>query len=210
MTARWRLDLSAEFLRSSTADAAKVANPAKVSDNLSHFSRFSSPSASDPAEIEEQIAVALDGNGRDPAGKLACLPEVIAALGQDRPDPSIPREWVDGVARLRAMSCPATLLPEQWHALIDATGRLLDGWGARLAQLGWGATDIFGLDPIRPLDRLDRAGLIAVLPDREVIAITADTITLRTASGATQTFRRKPGQGAGTPIWNLSSGGSDG
>jgi hypothetical protein len=57
--------------------------------------------------------------------------------------------------------------------------------------LGWGTHDIFGCDPVKPLARLDKAGLCWLLEGRTVVALTMDTAVIGTRSGATLTFRRR-------------------
>jgi hypothetical protein len=57
--------------------------------------------------------------------------------------------------------------------------------------------ELFGMSTACPLGRVDLAGLVWLLDGRDVVALTVATATIRTASGALQTFRRveaQPGQ----------------
>jgi hypothetical protein len=80
---------------------------------------------------------------------------------------------------------------------------LLARWGAQLAAMGWTTTDVFGVHPEAPLARYDYAGLLSLLPGCEVAAVTAEAVTLRTRSGAVQTFRRNPKPMESVPLWEL-------
>jgi hypothetical protein len=60
--------------------------------------------------------------------------------------------------------------------------------------LGWGPHDLFGRDRDRPFARIDRAGLLWLLNGDKLVALTADTATIETRTGARQTYRRKPSE----------------
>jgi hypothetical protein len=77
------------------------------------------------------------------------------------------------------------------EALADAEA-FLRRWGAQAAALGWQADDLFGLDPVAPLRRYDKMGLIWLLHGQPVVALTAGTATIRTSSGGAVTFYRRP------------------
>ena len=111
-------------------------------------------------------------------------------------------QWLDGLARIRATPSPAGIPRAQWTKIIATAGKLLEHWGSQLAALGWTAEDVFGADPNAPWQRLDCMGLIPLLGDSEVVAVTAEAAILKTRSGATQRFyRRRPA--LGLPLWEL-------
>jgi hypothetical protein len=56
--------------------------------------------------------------------------------------------------------------------------------------LGWGPLHLFGCDRERPWARIDHAGLIWLLGGHKIVALTADTAVIETATGARQTYRR--------------------
>jgi hypothetical protein len=76
------------------------------------------------------------------------------------------------------------------EALADAA-LFLAQWGAIAEALGWQPEDLFGLDPVAPLRRYDRMGLIWLLRGRTVVALTAGTATIRITNGGALTFYRQ-------------------
>jgi len=101
--------------------------------------------------------------------------------------------------------CPAYIEPARWQQAVEDGRRLLAAWGEQAEALGWTATDLFGLhqSPDNPhpnydrLSRYDATGLCWLLLDRPVVALDAETATIRCASGATLTYYRhhKPALG---------------
>jgi hypothetical protein len=137
--------------------------------------------------------------------------EVVAAMEVDEGERAaiahhaggIPAEWCDGWARLQVMPCPDGMPEARWARLIDDAGRFLDRWAARASALGWGTLDVWGCHPSAPRARVDCLGLVGLLDGTEVVAITTDTATVRTRTGARQTVRRRPMPGA-APVWTLA------
>jgi hypothetical protein len=110
----------------------------------------------------------------------------------------VPRKWVEGFAELEARPIPRGVDRATWLAMMDAAGRFLDQWGSAAAALGWTAGELFGPDPTAPLNRRDRRGAAFFLANAEVIAITAEAITLR-VGGSVQSLRRR--DGFALPAW---------
>lgn len=114
----------------------------------------------------------------------------------------IPVEWLDGMARMRATRVPPGIPEAEWKRIALTADEILERWGARLAALGWTAADLFGADPQAPWTRLDAMGLVPMLGDCELTAVTTETAVLMTRSGATQRFyRRRHTQG--WPLWEF-------
>ena len=91
-------------------------------------------------------------------------------------------------------------------ACVRDGSRLLAKWGNQAEALGWTSADLFGLHapPEQPhasysrLSRYDATGLCWLSQGKEVIALTADTATIRNpATGSLTTYRRfnKPALG---------------
>lgn len=141
--------------------------------------------------------------GRGDCEKLASLSdfEERAAIVQE--GASVPREWAEGFATLEARPVPRGVDAAQWLAMMNAAGRFLDEWGAKAAALGWTAGELFALDPDSPMGRLDRRGAGFFLARRQVVAITATEITVKTGE-AIQRVRRRSGCGA--PAWENAGG----
>jgi hypothetical protein len=71
--------------------------------------------------------------------------------------------------------------------------RLIDaGWAEKAAALGRGPLDLFGCDRDRPFARLDHAGLLWLLNGDKLIALSQNTVTIETRTGARQTYGRRP------------------
>jgi hypothetical protein len=97
---------------------------------------------------------------------------------------------------------------DRWQHAVEDGKRFLAMWGEQAESLGWTSADLFGLHtpPEKPhpsyrrLSRYDCTGLIWLLGGRSVIALTADTATIKNpTTGTTTTYRRhnKPGLGPG-------------
>jgi hypothetical protein len=95
---------------------------------------------------------------------------------------------------------------ERWRQCVQDGKRFLAKWGEQAEALGWTSADLFGLHqvPAKPapsysrLSRYDCTGLIWLLQGRAVVALTADTATIRNpATGSLTTYRRfnKPALG---------------
>jgi hypothetical protein len=101
---------------------------------------------------------------------------------------------------------PAHISVERWQRAVEDGRSFLAAWGEQADALGWDSRDLFGLDipPADPhpsysrLSRYDNTGLCWLLQAKEVIAMTADTATIRNPStGAITIYRRfnKPALG---------------
>jgi hypothetical protein len=109
---------------------------------------------------------------------------------------------VFGVLQLRP---PAYVLEDRWRQCVEDGSRFLAKWGEQAEALGWTSADLFGLHtpPERPhpsyrrLSRYDATGLCWLLQGKAVIALTADTATIRNPRTGTTTYWRfnKPALG---------------
>ena len=67
-------------------------------------------------------------------------------------------------------------------------------WAAQASRLGWTAHDVFGVNQVKPFERLDGAGLVRLLNGRPVVALTEVEAVIECPNGARQVFRRnRPG-----------------
>ncbi len=64
------------------------------------------------------------------------------------------------------------------------------------------------IDCRAPYHRLDRAGLVLLIGDNRIAGLEDSSATLRTATGATQTYRRA-GHVGDVLVWELAGGLSD-
>jgi hypothetical protein len=101
---------------------------------------------------------------------------------------------------------PAYIPEDRWRQAIKDGKRFLATWGSQAEALSWDSRDLFGLHtpPDKPhatykrLSRYDATGLCWLLQSREVVALTAETATIRNpVTGTVTTYRRynKPSYG---------------
>jgi hypothetical protein len=84
----------------------------------------------------------------------------------------VPIIYASDFARLQAHP-PAEVPRERWDQFINDAALFLDRWGIQAEALGWRADELFGLDPIAPMARYDRMGLIWMLKGECVVALAA-------------------------------------
>ena len=145
----------------------------------------------------------------------AAKPELIDMLGRQRPDtrpgaydvllavpPGVPEQWAQGVADLLAMPRPTTWPETQWRQLREDAFGFLRDHAATAARLGWGALDIFGIDPTRPLVTHDAMGLVLLLHGRRVVELHADGAVIESNQGQRSSFTRRPTPSARVPVWH--------
>ena len=112
-------------------------------------------------------------------------------------DAKVPRDWAEGYARLQGQTAPVGVSSNRWQMFIDDCGWFLDRWAEKAAALGWRSADLFGLAGIKPVARVDLAGLCWLLQGRELVALTYSAAAIRGASGAILHYHRRdrgPGQ----------------
>jgi hypothetical protein len=113
-------------------------------------------------------------------------------------DDQIPREWGDGLARLHPDRALGDVPLKRWQRFVDDVALFLDGrWAEKAAALGWGPLDLFGCDRDRPCARIDQAGLLWQLDGNRLVALSENTATIETRTGARQTWRHSAVSPAG-------------
>ena len=104
-------------------------------------------------------------------------PARIAATTQERsgPEPAIPREWVQGVARLEQDRPPADIPRHRWRLFVEDCRTFLrsEALAHRAAQLGWDAVALFGCCR-NPLMYLGKAGLLWQVSGGKIIELHRD------------------------------------
>jgi hypothetical protein len=103
-----------------------------------------------------------------------------------------PTEWISGVARLTTMAPPRRYPAHAWQQLVIDAERFLDDWAQQAAALGWPAWELFGCHRRAPWGRIQGMALVLLLHGDPLAALTANEAVIRRASGAHQTWRRKP------------------
>ena len=115
-----------------------------------------------------------------------------AYANRTAPPVEVVADWAAGVVRLRAMPPPRSYPEHAWQQLIVDAERFLDSWAAQAAALGWPIWELFGCHRRAPWGRIQSMGVVLLLRGKELAALTATEAVIRTATGAHQTYRRKP------------------
>jgi len=110
-----------------------------------------------------------------------------------------------GVLQLRP---PAMVPVERWRQCVRDGSRFLTKWGEQAQALNWSPAALFGLHqpPEQPhlsysrLSRRDATSLCWLLQGKEVIALTADTATIRNPATGNVTVYRKYDKPAYGPL----------
>jgi hypothetical protein len=79
--------------------------------------------------------------------------------------------------------------------LLHDAARFLDRWSSTARSMGWTALDLFGAHPTRPAVRFDVMGLLLLIRGGEVVALSAESASIRRPSGAVLRFFRRPTAG---------------
>jgi hypothetical protein len=83
--------------------------------------------------------------------------------------------------------------PERaWTQLLADAERFLHSWGIQAARLGWPVWELFGCHRHAPWRRIQGMGLVLLMRGDGIAALTATEVVVRTATGARQSYRRKP------------------
>ena len=92
---------------------------------------------------------------------------------------SVPQDWLDGVSRLRGMPAPKTVPMDSWAAFLESCDAFMAGpWPGKAASMGWDAYDLFGCHALKPVERVDRMGLLWLLSGGRVAALTPESAVI--------------------------------
>jgi hypothetical protein len=151
---------------------------------VTHVTAYSVTSTSRAVTTVTPVTYAKPSVDRNGSGSGSCTAPAH--------DVGATRGWAAALARLDSARPPHDVPPHRWRRFIEDCGRFLDqGCGSCAGALGWGLFDLFGCDRKRPFTRISDAGLLWLLNGRKLVALTADTATIETLTGAHQTYRRR-------------------
>ena len=220
MTIRAREAVVAEFLRKALAHEAlgvpKLNAMARAVGLLGDGQRITQAKPFRRAKDALRIRSIREGFGAGGrwAWKLppsSDAPARTAATTQERsaPEPAIPRERVQGVARLEQDRPPADVPPHRWTQFVKDCPAFLNSPGAeRAAQLGWRTIELFGCKPNYPLSYLGEAGLLWHVHGGRIVELHRDWAVIDPpVNGSPRTYsRREMDQEKITLPWKLRVG----
>ena len=116
-----------------------------------------------------------------------------------------PRAWAEGYARLCTLPRHPDYTETRWQGLVDDAGLFLDKWATQVDGLGWKTQEVFGVHHAKPSTRIDLQGLVPCIRGRKVVAVSADSATIETLTGARQRiFRRTDTNSPGrVAVWEI-------
>jgi hypothetical protein len=121
-------------------------------------------------------------------------------------DGGAPRDWAEALTRLDPTKPPGDVSPKRWLQFVDDCSRFVDdGWAQRALDLGWTPYELFGCDRLRPIERVDRAGLLWLLDGRKVRALSADRAVIAVDRGQSLTFYKRRHETGQILAWELAS-----
>ena len=217
MTIRAREAVVAEFLRKALAHEAlgvpKLNAMARAVGLLGDGQRITQAKPFRRAKDALRIRSIREGFGAGGrwAWKLppsSDAPARTAATTQERsaPHPAIPREWVEGVARLEQDRPPPDVPRHRWAQVVKDCHAFLNSPEAeRAAQLGWRTTELFGCKPNYPLSYLGEAGLLWHVNGGRIVELHRDWAVIDRPVNRSQRicYRRQMDQEKITLPWKL-------
>jgi hypothetical protein len=204
MTIRAREAVVVEFLRKALADDAlgvpKLDAIARAAGLLGERQHVTQTKLFRRAKNSLGIRSVREGFGAGgrwawelPSGPDA--PARIAATTQERsaPEPTIPREWVQGVARLEQDRPPADVPRHRWRQFVEDCRPFLrsEALAHRAAQLGWRTIELFGCKRIYPLSYLGEAGLLWHVNGGRIVELHRDWAVIDRPVRSPHTFSRR-------------------
>ena len=185
MTTRAREAVAAEFLRKALAGkplgVPQLDMMARAAGLLGERQRITDAKPFRRAKISLGIRSVRDGFGagggwswelpRDPERRSPTPPPIRSQLVRE--EQFVPREWVEGVARLEQHRPPAGVPLHRWRQFIEDCRAFVNGerLASRAAELGWNAAALFGCWPNYPLSYLGKAGLLWHLNGGRIIEL---------------------------------------
>jgi hypothetical protein len=107
--------------------------------------------------------------------------------------------WRAGLARLSPHAAPCRdYRGDEWSRVHANALAFVDTFGEQAEALGWQTHELFGVHPDVGTIRPDYCGALTLSVGGPVRFITADEIRFDSL-----TYRRKPGQPQGVPVWSL-------
>jgi hypothetical protein len=121
----------------------------------------------------------------------AAIVKLMRRNGDGRSLPDLARERHRPLLEAVEGQRPPDVTDNQWREATDGLWVFVAaGHGAEAERLGWPRGELFDVPPL--WSRLDLCGCALLIGDREVVNVSSTEIRIKTASGATLAFYRKP------------------
>ena len=124
-------------------------------------------------------------------------PDVVALIDARKADisaflhPDAVRRRLEAKAEVLRAPRPPDVTDGRWETALDGLRAFIgNGYADEAQRLGWPRDELFAVPPLWA--RVDLCGAALLIGDREVVDITSNEIRIKTASGATTAFYRKP------------------
>jgi len=149
---------------------------------------------------------------RDAGGMTAVsLPETGGTgVGRSEGTPARSTEaWTEALAHLDLTAPPPAFVvaPSRWRSgIIQARRLVTTGWAARLEELGWTETDLFGCSASAPAQRHDLSGLAMHMQDLDVRCADDRRVVLVGRRGTRFSFERINSPEPRLPLWAYVAG----
>jgi hypothetical protein len=126
-----------------------------------------------------------------PAAEIVALIDARKAEISAFLHPEAVQRRLDAEAMVFQTKQPPDATDVQWDVAMRGLRTFLAaGHGAEAERLGWPKDELYAVPKL--WSQIHLCGAALLIGDREVVSITADEIRIRTASGATLAFRRRP------------------
>ena len=139
-----------------------------------------------PSVIKTEPEPAIIHGDANPRAELAAIAPFVEIGG-------IPRQWSEGVERLRVQPRPREVAPHLWHQFVQDCFSFMhsaENWPRHAASLGWDQLSLFGCSRQRPVLDLGCAGLLWVLRGGHIVRLYRDWAEYLQA-GTSHTYHRR-------------------
>ena len=149
----------------------------------------------------EGVAASSESDSFDSFGSFDSFVRVAPGLVAD----AAPQEWLDGVSKLLGTPPPEDMAPESWMLFLASCDAFMAGpWPGKAASMGWTAHNLFGCDNLKPVERVDRMGLLWLLRGGRIVALTSESAVIEMPSGSRLTYQVKHTRDPGDVLaWEL-------